>query len=220
MRGSAYSALRVEVKHLFSKLKSKFSSAAPSGPVEVLVVGLGNPGREYEGTRHNAGFLALDRLAKEAGARVDRLKFKSLCGDAVLGGKRALLMKPNTFMNNSGEAVAEAMRFYKIPLARVVVLCDDVNLDVGRVRIRRAGSAGGHNGLKSIIALCGGDGFSRVRIGVGKKPHPEYDLATWVLGRFPEGERAALDDACGRAAEAAGLIAEGKIDLAMNKYSS
>ena len=152
--------------------------------------------------------------------KVDRLKFKSLCGEAMVGGRRVLLMKPSTYMNNSGQAVAEAMRFYKLTPQQLVVLCDDVTQEVGRIRIRRKGSDGGHNGLKSIIYLTGSDAFVRVRIGVGKKPRPDYDLADWVLGKFPKEQFATLDEVFGRAAQAARLILEGKTDEAMNRYSS
>ena len=151
-------------------------------PIEYLVVGLGNPGAEYTNTRHNAGFLAMDRLAERYSARIDRAKFKALVGEAVIAGKRVLLMKPQTFMNLSGEAVSEAARFYKLSADRVVVLSDDTALEPGRLRVRRKGSAGGHNGLKNIEACLGTAEYPRIRIGVGQKPHPDYDLVDWVLG--------------------------------------
>ncbi|MCI8649657.1 MAG: aminoacyl-tRNA hydrolase [Anaerotruncus sp.] len=203
---------------MFTKLIKK-ASTAPAGAVEYLIVGLGNPGREYESTRHNAGYLAMDFLAQKLGATVNRLKFKSLCGDASIGEHRVLLMKPTTFMNNSGEAVRDAMQFYKIPAERVVVLFDDVSLDVGRLRVRRKGSDGGHNGIKSIIYLTGKDTFPRVKIGVGKKPHPDYDLAAWVLGKFAREDTQTLDKTFEAAAEAAILIVKGEIDQAMNLYN-
>ncbi|MEM1485017.1 aminoacyl-tRNA hydrolase [Oscillospiraceae bacterium PP1C4] len=205
---------------MFLKLKSKSPASAPTGPVEFLVVGLGNPGREYENTRHNAGFLALDRLADKLGVKIDRLKYKSLCADAMIGSRRVLLMKPSTFMNNSGEAVREAMQFYKIPAEQVLVLFDDVSLDVGQLRIRRQGSDGGHNGIKSIIYLTGKDTYPRIKIGVGKKPRPDYDLAAWVLGKFAKEDTETLDKTFDAAAEAAKLIVEGKTDQAMNQYNS
>ena len=192
----------------------------PAGPVEWIAVGLGNPGRDYENTRHNAGFCAVERIAGKCGVKIDRLKFKSLCADTTFGGKRVLLMKPSTFMNCSGEAVREAMQFYKIPAERVLVLFDDVSLDPGRLRIRRQGSDGGHNGIKNMIYLTGKDTFPRIKIGVGKKPHPEYDLAAWVLGKFPKELADTMDKAYERAAEAAQLIIEGKIDEAMNRYNA
>ena len=184
------------------------------------MVGLGNPGREYENTRHNAGFLTMDVLAEKLGCKIDRLKFKSLCGDAMIGEKRVLLMKPTTFMNNSGEAVREAMSFYKIPIQRVLVIFDDISLDVGRLRIRRQGSDGGHNGIKSILYLTGQDAFPRIKVGVGKKPRPDYDLAAWVLGRFPKELTETLDATFERAATAAMMIVEGKIEKAMNQFNS
>lgn len=196
------------------------SGTAPHGAVEFIIVGLGNPGREYESTRHNAGFLAVDNLADRLGVKVDRLKFKSLCGDAMIGEHRVLLMKPSTFMNNSGEAVREAMRFYKLTADHLLVLFDDVSLDVGRLRIRRQGSDGGHNGIKSIIYLIGADDFPRVKIGVGKKPHPDYDLVVWVLGKFQKADGELLDKVFDTAAEAAVLIVSGEIETAMNRYNS
>ena len=205
---------------MFLKRQTKTLSALPRGPVEYLVVGLGNPGRDYENTRHNAGFLAVDALAEKLGAKIDRLKFKSLCGDAMIGEHRVLLMKPSTFMNNSGEAVRDAMQFHKIPIEQVLVLFDDVSLDVGRLRIRRQGSDGGHNGIKSIIYLTGKDTFPRIKIGVGKKPRPDYDLAAWVLGKFPADQAETLDKVFDTAARAAMLIVDGKIDLAVNRYNS
>lgn len=195
-------------------------AAIPVGPVEWIAVGLGNPGRDYENTRHNAGFCAVERIAGKCGVKIDRLKFKSLCADTTFGGKRVLLMKPSTFMNCSGEAVREAMQFYKIPAERVLVLFDDVSLDPGRLRIRRQGSDGGHNGIKNMIYLTGKDTFPRIKIGVGKKPHPGYDLAAWVLGKFPKELADTMDKAYERAAEAAQLIIEGKIDEAMNRYNA
>ena len=203
---------------MFLKRQTKTLSALPRGPVEYLVVGLGNPGRDYENTRHNAGFLAVDALAEKLGAKIDRLKFKSLCGDAMIGEHRVLLMKPSTFMNNSGEAVRDAMQFHKIPIEQVLVLFDDVSLDVGRLRIRRQGSDGGHNGIKSIIGNIGQD-FPRVKIGVGEKPRPEYDLADWVLSRLTQAEKKAVearyDDICG----ALELMMKGQFDTAMSRYN-
>ena len=152
-----------------------------SGPVEYLIVGLGNPGLQYEKTRHNAGFLAIDFLSERYGIRVNSAKYRALVGDGMIAGKRVLLMKPQTFMNLSGEAVSEAVRFYKLAADRVIVLSDDVSLEPGRLRVRRKGSAGGHNGLKSIQEHLGGDSYPRIKIGVGAKPSPDYDMADWVL---------------------------------------
>ena len=166
---------------IFEKLKKLSAERETAmGKPEYIIVGLGNPGVAYENTRHNAGFLAVAAMEKKYGFSVNTHKFKALVGRAVIGGKSCLVMKPETFMNNSGEAVSDAMDFYDIPLENVVVVYDDISLDVGKMRIRRNGSAGGHNGIKSIIALCGGQDFPRVKIGVGKKPHPDYNLADWV----------------------------------------
>lgn len=203
---------------LFRK-KETIRGAAPSGPVSFLIVGLGNPGAQYEGTRHNAGFIAVDFLADSLGVKADRLKYKSLCADAMIGDQRVLLMKPSTFMNNSGEAVGEAARFYKIAADHVVVLVDDVSLDVGKLRIRRKGSDGGHNGLKSILYHLNSDQFPRVKIGVGQKPHPDYDLADWVLGKLRAEDSKVLDEAFEKAAKAAVLIVQGEPDRAMNLYN-
>lgn len=192
---------------------------APTGPVEFLIVGLGNPGREYEGTRHNAGFMAVERIAREIGVKIDRLKFKSLCGDGVIAGHRVLLMKPSTFMNLSGQAVQEAADFYRIPMERVLVFMDDISLEPGHVRIRRKGTDGGHNGIKNIIYLTGSDQFPRVKIGVGAKPHPDYDLAKWVLSRFGPKEKEQLDQVLEQAPRMAELIVSGRMDQAMNEYN-
>ncbi len=196
-----------------------FRRPKPTGPVDFLIVGLGNPGRKYEGTRHNAGFMAVDVLANRLGVKVDRLKFKSLCGQVELEGKRCLLMKPQTFMNNSGEAVQEAAGFYKIPPEQVLVLFDDISLPPGKLRIRRKGSDGGHNGIKSIIYLLNSDQFPRVKIGVGAKPHPDYDLASWVLSGFSKADQALMLEAYGKAADAVELLVKGETDKAMNLYN-
>ena len=160
---------------------------------EYLVVGLGNPGSQYECTRHNAGFIAMDIMAEKLGFDIKRLKFKGLIGDTVIDGHRVAFLKPSTFMNLSGESVRDAMQFYKIPVEKLLVICDDISLAPGRLRIRRKGSAGGHNGLKNIIYLLGRDDFARVKLGVGEKPHPDYDLADWVLGRFTKEQGEALE---------------------------
>lgn len=189
------------------------------GKPEWLVVGLGNPGLEYAETRHNAGFLAISELAKQQNIAMTMMKFRSDCGDGMLGETRCFFMKPATYMNNSGEAVAAAADFYKIPPERVLVLYDDISLPPGKIRIRRKGSAGGHNGMKSIIALLGSETFPRIKIGVGEKPHKDYNLADWVLGKFPEAEMEQMQQAFEQAAEAAKLIVAGKIEEAMSKYS-
>lgn len=196
-----------------------FKKPKSSGPIDYIVVGLGNPGAKYENTRHNAGFLALDALAKELGVKVNRVRFRSYCGEAKMGDKRVLLMKPQTFMNNSGEAVREAMQFYKLPAEQVLILFDDISLPVGGLRVRRGGSAGGQNGVKSIISLCGSDAFPRVKLGIGAKPHPDYDLADWVLSRFTKDEQKVMQATAEKAVGATKLIVDGNIDEAMNKYS-
>ena len=191
----------------------------PAGPIDFVIVGLGNPGKKYEGTRHNAGFAAVEAIAEQHGVRVNRVKFKSLCGELTVDGKKILLLMPQTFMNNSGEAVKEALSFYKLKPEQCVVLCDDITLAVGTVRVRRKGSDGGQRGVRSIIAHCGSEQFPRVKIGVGQKPHPDYDLAAWVLSRFTKDEAPAVLEAVKNAASAALLIAGGEIDKAMNDFS-
>ena len=207
----------MSVFDIFKKLESE---RAPVGAVEFIICGLGNPGVKYENTRHNTGFMALDTLAGELNADVKKLKFKSLTADAVIEGKHCLLMKPTTFMNNSGEAVVEALNFYKLTTDKLLVMYDDVSLDVGRMRIRKKGSDGGHNGIKSIIYLTGSDAFPRIKIGVGSKPDPDYDLASWVLGMFPKEQGEVLEKMFRNAAAAARLIVAGKTDEAMNRYNS
>ncbi|HIS64907.1 MAG TPA: aminoacyl-tRNA hydrolase [Candidatus Avoscillospira avistercoris] len=190
-----------------------------SSPCEYLVVGLGNPGSQYEATRHNVGFRAVDALAKEAGVKIDRAKFQALTAQVTVGGVRVLLMKPQTYMNLSGVAVKQAADFYKVPPERVLVLFDDIDLDVGRLRIRRNGSAGGHNGIKSIISSLGSQEFPRIKIGVGAKPHPDYDLADWVLSRFTLAEQKLLDPAIEHAAEAVPVIFTQGIERASSQFN-
>lgn len=204
---------------IFEKLKA-LSSPAPTGKVEFLIVGLGNPGVRYEKTRHNAGFLTIDTISEKYSVKADRLKFKSMCGDVTISGKRCLIMKPMTYMNNSGEAVVEAMNFHKIPIERVLVIYDDISLEPSQLRIRRKGSDGGHNGIKSIIQLTGKDTFPRIKIGVGNKPHPQYNLADWVLSAFKKDEEKLMQEAFVKATEAIELMVLNKTDDAMNKFNS
>ena len=200
---------------LFKKIEKKTDST----PVSVIIAGLGNPGAQYEKTRHNVGFVAIDYIAEKLGARIDRAKFHALTAEVRIGEVRVLLMKPQTYMNNSGVSIGEAAAFYKIPPERVLILHDEISFEPGILRIRRKGSAGGHNGLKSIIAHLASEEFPRVKIGVGKKPSPEYDLADWVLGKLPKDHSDLIDAKCEDIFGAARLIAEGKIDDAMQRYS-
>ena len=195
-----------------------FNKNRASG-VEWLVVGLGNPGDKYENTRHNVGFLTIDHIAEEQRVPVQKLKYRALTNTVELGGAKALLMKPVTYMNLSGEAVGEAARFYKIPADHVLVISDDVSLPIGKLRIRKGGSAGGHNGLKNIIQHLGTDQFPRVKIGVGQKPHPDYDLADWVLGHFQGEDRKVMNEAVKQAADAVECLLKEGADKAMSKYN-
>ena len=190
-----------------------------TGPVEYIIAGLGNPGAKYENTRHNAGFMAIDAIAEKNGIDVRSAKFSALVGDGTVGGHRVLLMKPQTFMNLSGDAVLAAAKFYKIDPKNVVVLCDDVSFDIGVMRIRRRGTHGGHNGLRDICTKLSSIEYCRVRIGVGKKPHPDYDLADFVLGKMSGSELDGLRSSCARAAEAVELIVRGELDNAMSRYN-
>ena len=184
-------------------------------PVKYILAGLGNPGKEYEHTRHNAGFLAIDSIAAAKGVKIDRAKFQSLTAVADIGGVGVLLMKPQTYMNNSGSAVGEAARFYKIAPENVIVISDDVNLDVGRLRVRKSGSAGGQKGLNDIIEVLGTDQIPRIRVGVGKKPHPDYDIKDWVLSNFSKTEFEKLSETYPRVLVGAEKIVSGDLDGAM-----
>lgn len=207
----------MDIFSLFKKIESETTQSA--GPVTHIVAGLGNPEDKYRLTRHNAGFLALEYLSQKENVKIDRAKFKALVGECTLGGKRTLLMLPQTYMNNSGEALKAAADFYKIPPENITVVFDDISLDVGRMRVRRKGSDGGHNGIKSIIYHLGSDNFPRVKIGVGAKPYADMPLADWVLSRFTEEEQKQLFDEFENARQACSLINEGKISDAMNKFN-
>lgn len=209
----------MSVFDIFKKLDEERAAGTPQGAVEFIICGLGNPGTQYENTRHNVGFMAVDTLAENLGTEIKKLKFKSLTADVMINGKHCLLMKPSTYMNNSGEAVVEALNFYKLTTEQLLVIYDDISLDVGRMRIRQKGSAGGHNGIKSIIYLTGSDVFPRIKIGVGAKPHPDYNLADWVLGMFPKEQGETLEKTFSDAAESAKLIVGGKLNEAMNKFN-
>ena len=200
---------------LFKSIEKKTETRS----VTHIVAGLGNPGEKYANTRHNAGFIAIDYLAKNLGVRVDRVKFHALVGECELGGRRVLLMKPETFMNSSGAAIGEAAAFYKIPPENIIILHDEISFDAGIIRIRRKGSAGGHNGLKSIIEHLSSEAFPRIKIGVGQKPSPDYDLVDWVLGKFPKDALLAIEERLDDIASATELMVCGEIDSAMNKFS-
>ena len=184
----------------------------------IVIAGLGNPGKEYDDTKHNVGFWVIDQLAKEYTISVTRFKHKALIGEGIIAGKKVLLVKPQTYMNLSGESIREILKFYKIPIAQLYVIYDDTSLPLGGIRIREKGSAGGHNGIKNIIAHLGTQEFPRVRIGVGAKPD-RMDLADYVLGRFPQVEQSVMEDAFKEAAEAAAAIVEDGIDAAMNRFN-
>ena len=189
------------------------------GSVGWLLVCLGNPGIKYSNTRHNVGFHAADALEQRSGVKIDKLKFKALTGTVTLGGEKVLVMKPQTMMNLSGTAVQQAANFYKIPPERIIVVFDDISLAVGKLRIRPNGSAGGHNGVKDIIAKLGSNAFPRVKIGVGEKPNPEYDLAAWVLGRPTAAEWKTLEETILRGLDAAECIITDGTDRAMSRYN-
>ncbi len=201
---------------VFEKISSGSSSG---GRIEYIIAGLGNPGMQYEGTRHNAGFYTIDMLAGQLGVEINRMKFRGKVADTDICGIRCLLLKPDTFMNLSGESVAQALDFYKLDTDRLIVIYDDISLEPGRLRIRRKGSHGGHNGMRSIIDMTGSDEFQRVKIGVGKKPHPDYDLAKWVLGKFSAEDAGKLKQAAENACECIKLMVQGKTDEAMNKFN-
>ena len=187
--------------------------------VSWLIVFLGNPGAKYDGTRHNAGFMAADAFCRERGIRIDRLKFHALTALWDAGGEKALLMKPQTFMNRSGDAVSEAQKFYKVPTDHIIVVSDDITLPLGKLRVRRSGSAGGHNGLKDIIAKCGGEGFPRVKMGVGAPPSPDYEVVDWVLSSFRNRDAEIMEETAKRAGDAVEDIVKNGADHAMNSYN-
>lgn len=204
---------------IFAKLEQEQKNKPAAQPIDWLVVGLGNPGKKYENNRHNTGFRVMDALCSKHSVRCDRSKFHALTGEAVLGGHRCLLMKPQTFMNASGDAVAEAADFYKIPPEHVLVIFDDISLPVGALRIRPKGSAGGQNGVKSIITMMGSEQFPRIKVGVGAKPHPDYDLADWVLSNVTEEELPAMNDAVERAVLAVSELIANGVPAATQKYN-
>ncbi len=191
-----------------------------TGTFDYLIVGLGNPGRQYETTRHNAGFICLDMLSEKYGVKINKLKFRSLMGEVRIGSARCLLLKPQTYMNLSGEAVRDAVEFYKIPPERIIVIFDDISLEPGKLRIRRKGSAGSHNGMKNIIYHLKTDMIPRIKIGVGERPNPEYDLADWVVSHFTKKEAEEIKKAAENAIGAVELMVKEQIDKAMSDYNS
>lgn len=203
------------LRNLFNKLQRQDSS---SKKISHLIVGLGNPGPKYDKTRHNAGFMALDGLAQKGQIQVNQSKFHSLSGNGMIGQNRCLLLKPQTFMNNSGEAVEEARAYYKIPIEQVILLVDDIHFPIGKIRIRKKGSAGGHNGIKSVLYETGEEEFIRIRIGVGEKP-PEYDLVKWVLKKFTTQELQELERGLNDAVGAVEEILQHGVESAMNRFN-
>ncbi len=189
------------------------------GGASWLVAFLGNPGDKYAKTRHNAGFMAGDALEKKLGIKINKLKFQALTGLGELAGEKVFFVRPQTFMNLSGDAIAPAAAFYKIPPERVIVVFDDIAIQPGKLRVKRSGSAGGHNGIKSIISRLGTDGFPRVKIGVGAPPHPDYDMIDWVIGRIGDNDYKTISAAAERAVDAVEEIISAGIDSAMNKYN-
>ncbi len=194
--------------------KNKFSSS-----VDFLVVGLGNPDKKYEQTRHNTGFIAVDYIAEKRNVKINRVKFKSVVGEGNINGHKVLFMKPSTYMNNSGQAVVEAMNFYKLKPEQVVVIFDDISLDVGKMRIRSKGSDGGQKGMRSIIYLSGSDMFPRIKIGIGSKPNPNWELANWVLSKFTDSEMKDIEKMADNANIAIEHIIDGDIAKAMNLFN-
>ena len=204
-----------DIFDLFKQIEKKAPTV--QGPVTHLVVGLGNPGTQYVNTRHNAGFLALDHIAEKLGTRIERTRFKALTAEVTLGGAHVMLMKPQTFMNLSGEAVREAAAFYHIEPANIIVIYDDINLSVGRLRVRGKGSDGGHNGIKSIVAQIGSNEFPRIRVGVGERPNPDFDLADWVLSGFTPLEREGLAATFPTVQAGAELLIKGELAAAQQR---
>lgn len=187
---------------IFDKIEKERSASGSQGPINWIIAGLGNPGKDYENTRHNAGFMACDALAKLISCNVNKLKFKGLCGEGLIGSERVLLVKPQTFMNLSGQCIAEAAAFYKIPPEHIIIFCDDLSLPLAKGRIRTKGSHGGHNGLKNIASELGTSEFPRIKIGIGSPPHPDFLIIDWVLSKFSDGELKQMQAAAETAANA------------------
>ena len=213
--GAKERKIMANIFDLFKKIEKK----EPSVPLTHIIVGLGNPGEKYTFTRHNAGFLAIDYICQRYAFKCDRLKFKSLCGEVTINGVRALVMKPQTFMNASGEAVKEASDFYKIAPENIIVISDDASFDAGKLRIRKNGSAGGHNGLKNIIESLDSDKFPRIKLGVGQKPNPDYDIADWVLARIAKDDESHFFGVLESIPDILGLMLKGEYDKAMCDFN-
>ncbi len=207
----------MSIDDLFKKIATDI--APTSEKPAYIIAGLGNPGKEYEETRHNAGFLAIDFVSEKLGVKINRAKYDALCAQAKIGDKTVLLMKPQTYMNRSGISISAAADFYKIPAEHILVLCDDITQKPGKLRIRKSGSAGGHNGLKNIIEFGGSDQFPRIRIGVGEKPSPEYNLADWVTGKIPAEDKKSIAARFEDIEKAIPLILEGDFERAMCLYN-
>lgn len=207
-----------DIFELFKQISNQ-KTTVPTGPVEYIVACLGNPGKQYENTRHNVGFITADQISEKHNFKIDRLRFQSLTGECLISGKKVLFLKPSTFMNLSGQAVVEAMNFYKVPIEHVIVVHDDVSLAPGRLRVRPHGSHGGHNGLKNIIYLTGKDTFPRIKIGVGDKPHPDYDMADWVLGVPDAQDRKLIEQSILKVNDVIELLVDDKLNDAMNRYN-
>ena len=205
---------------IFDLFRQISKPSSPTAPISWIVVGLGNPGEEYRNNRHNAGFLTIDALAESLGLHIDRLKFHALTAEATIGSTRVLLLKPMTYMNESGLAVSEAASFYKIPADHILVISDDISLAPGKLRLRKKGSAGGQNGLKNIINRLGTEDFPRLKMGVGAKPHPDYNLADWVLSDFSKSEFEELRGAIQCAHGGIRMILDGKFDDAVQHCNS
>ena len=203
----------------FARLDAMRQQRPQPSPPSWLVVGLGNPDKKYDRTRHNTGFICLDEIAKELNTPIIRSKFDAMTADATIAGQRVLLMKPQTYMNLSGTSVEKAASFYKIPPEQIIVIFDDISLDVGRLRLRRKGSHGGHNGIRNIIDYLQTDGFPRIKVGVGAKPHPDYNLADWVLSVYTEDEMKKISEAAKKCLGAVEMIIRGEFEAAMSRYN-
>ena len=190
-----------------------------SEPASWIIIFLGNPGARFDHTRHNAGFFTADVIEEKSAVRINKLKFKSMTAMATIESERVFLMKPQTYMNLSGDAALQAMKFYKVPLSNLLVVSDDVSLPMGKLRVRRRGSSGGHNGLRDIIAKCGGEDFPRIKIGVGAPPSEEYDLADWVLSKLTPADEKRLKESALKAARAISTVISGGVDTAMEQFN-